>query len=80
MMERAYFFFGDDVQAYLKNLWTDILDVRTTDSEIKGTNLLEEDRRRILAKRRDAVNRISEFYKIGQPLFARYMRFSRKIW
>jgi hypothetical protein len=79
MMERAYFFFGDDVQDYLKKLWDDILDVRTADSEMKG-NLSQTDLQGVLARRREAFNRITEFYKTGQPLFARYMRFSRTIW
>ena len=48
MMERAYFFFGDDVQNYLKKLWDDILTVRTADSEMKG-NLSQGDRQRVIA-------------------------------
>jgi hypothetical protein len=79
MMERAYFFFGDDVQDYLKKLWDNILDVRTADSEMKG-NLPQGDLQRVIAHRREALDRITEFYKTGQPLFARYMRFSRAIW
>jgi hypothetical protein len=79
MMERAYFFFGDDVQTYLKTLWDDILNVRTADSEMKG-GLPPGDLQRVLAHRRDALDRIAQFYKTGQPLFGRYMRFSRKIW
>jgi len=79
MMERAYFFFGDDVQSYLKTLWDDILKVRTADSEMKG-NLPPGDLQRVTAHRRAALDRICQFYKTGQPLFARYMRFSRTIW
>jgi hypothetical protein len=79
MMERAYFFFGDDVQNYLKTLWDDILDVRTADSEMKG-NLPPGDLQRVIARRRGALDRIGRFYKTGQPLFASYMRFSRTIW
>jgi hypothetical protein len=80
MMERAYFFFGDDVQVYLKKLWDDILNVRTADSEMKGGNLSQGDLQRVIASRRQALDRIAQFYKTGQPLFARYMRFSRTIW
>jgi hypothetical protein len=80
MMERAYFFFGDDVQDYLKRLWDDILNVRTADSEMKGGGLSQADLQGVIARRRDALNRIAQFHKTGQPLFARYMRFSRKIW
>jgi hypothetical protein len=79
MMERAYFFFGDDVQNYLKNLWDDIVNVRTADSEMKG-NLSQADLQGVIARRRNALDRIAQFYKTGQPLFARYMRFSRTIW
>jgi len=80
MMERAYFFFDDDVHNYLKSLWDDILNVRTADSEMKGGNLSPADLHGVLARRRDALNRIAQFYETGQQLFARYMRFSRKIW
>jgi len=79
MMERAYFFFGDDVHNYLKTLWDDILNVRTADSEMKG-NLPPGDLQLVTAHRRAALDRICQFYKTGQPLFARYMRFSRTIW
>ncbi|MGY3125060.1 hypothetical protein ACVWXQ_008997 [Bradyrhizobium sp. S3.14.4] len=43
-------------------------------------NLSQGDRQRVIASRREALDRIAEFYKTGQPLFARYMRFSRRIW
>jgi hypothetical protein len=77
-MERAYFFFGDDVESYLKQLWSDILDVRTADAELPGTNDTET-RRSVIEKRRAALNRIGQFHTAGQPLFARYMRFSQTI-
>jgi hypothetical protein len=80
MTERAYFFFGDDVHNYLESLWNNILDVRTADSEMNGGNLSPADLQTAIARRRAALNRIEQFYKTGQPLFARYMRFSRKIW
>jgi hypothetical protein len=34
-MERAYFFFGDDVVNYLRQLWDDITQVQTADAELK---------------------------------------------
>jgi hypothetical protein len=77
-IERAYFFFGDDVNDYLKELWEQILNVRTADSELKATQSPEQ-RRDILTKRRAAFDRVEEFYKVGQPLFAKYMRFSQTI-
>jgi hypothetical protein len=46
---------------------------------MKG-NLPQGDLQRVIAHRREALDRITEFYKTGQPLFARYMRFSRAIW
>jgi len=80
MMERAYFFFGDDVHSYIKRLWDDILNVRTADNEMKGGTLSPSDLQRAVASRRQALDRIAQFYETGQPLFARYMRFSRRIW
>ena len=80
MMERAYFFFGDDIQDYLKKPWDDILNVQTADSEMKGSGLSQADLQRVIAHRREALDRIAQFYKTGQPLFARYVRFVRTIW
>jgi hypothetical protein len=80
MMERAYFFFGDDVVKYLERLWDDILTVRTADTEMNGNLLSQADMQRVVGRRREGLNRITQFYKAGQPLFARYMRFSRTIW
>jgi hypothetical protein len=77
-MERAYFFFGDDVGNYLKQLWSDILDVRTADAELPAANDTET-RKAILEKRRTALKRIGQFYTVGQPLFARYMRFLQTV-
>jgi hypothetical protein len=77
-MERAYFFFGDDVANYLKQLWSDILNVREADAELPAAKD-PEDRRAILEKRRAALNRIGRFHSVGQPLFARYMRFSQTV-
>ncbi len=77
-MERAYFFFGDDVDGYIRQLWSDITDVRTADMELQGAPD-NDTRRAILAKRRDALNRIARFHDNGLPLFARYMRFSQTV-
>jgi hypothetical protein len=48
-MERAYFFFGDDVDGYLRQLWADITDIRTADAELQGTPD-NETRRKIIEK------------------------------
>jgi hypothetical protein len=78
VMERAYFFFGDDVENYLEQLWSDITDVRTADSELK--DMTDNDmRHKILAKRRTALDRIAQFPRTGKLLFARYMRFSQTV-
>lgn len=77
-MHRAYFFFGDDVQRYLQALWEAILDVQSADQTFPGL-MDPADKKKCLDKRRDAFNRVEQFYKVGQPLFARYMRFSEKV-
>jgi hypothetical protein len=77
-MERAYFFFGNDLKNYLEQLWSDILDVRTADAELPAAND-PETRRKVLEKRRAALERIGRFEREGQPLFARYMRFSQTV-
>src|SRR6516162_8224875 len=33
-MERAYFFFGDDLCSYLEQLWSAMMDVRDVDKEL----------------------------------------------
>jgi hypothetical protein len=76
--ERAYFFFGDDVGDYLTKLWDDILDVRTADAESRDEQNSAA-RGEMAAKRRAALTRITQFYSTGQPLFAKYMRFSQTI-
>jgi hypothetical protein len=77
-MERAYFFFGDDVVKYLKELWADLTEVRTADEELKGQQTPAA-RADIIAKRRASLDRIARFYSTGQPLFAKYMRFSQTV-
>jgi hypothetical protein len=77
-MERAYFFFGDDVVSYLRKLWDDITQVQTKDAELKG----EQDRALrgdMVKARRVAMDRITQFHSTGQPLFAKYMRFSQVV-
>lgn len=77
-MERAYFFFGDDVENYIRRLWSDITDVHTADMELQGTPD-RDTRRAILEKRRAAMTRVGHFHNDGKPLFARYMRFSQTV-
>jgi hypothetical protein len=72
---RAYFFFGNDVEDYLKQLWNDIVVVRTVDAAL-GT---PGDHANAIQRRYEAFKRISEFEKNGRPLFGRYMRFSQTI-
>jgi hypothetical protein len=72
-MEDAYFIFGDDVLDYLNQLWDDITDVRTADTELEIIQGAE--RVLVIRKRREALNRISQFHVSGKPLFGRYMRF-----
>ena len=77
-MEDAYFFFGDDVEKYLRQLWKDIVDVQTALMELQAT-LDNDTRRKILEKRNAAMTRIMRFQTDGVPLFARYMRFSQTV-
>jgi hypothetical protein len=76
-MEDAYFFFGDDVDAYVRRLWSDITDVRTADMELQSPD--SDTRRAVLEKRRTAMTRVAQFHTEGVPLFARYMRFSQTV-
>jgi hypothetical protein len=76
--ERAYFFFGDDVVAYLEQLWSAIMDVRDADKEIPETKDPAA-KSELLAKRRAGLNKVARFYNEGKPLFARYMRFAQTV-
>jgi hypothetical protein len=78
VMERAYFFFGDDVVTYLKELWSDITYVISADMELKGP-IDQATRGAISAKRAATLTRITQFHATGQPLFAKYMRFSQMV-
>jgi hypothetical protein len=77
-MEKAKFFFGDDIQIYLKKLWEAILDVRTVDVELPSIQDVEA-RRESLQKRRAALDFIVDFHTTGLSLFAKYMRFSQTV-
>jgi hypothetical protein len=78
VMERAYFFFGDDVCKYLDQLWSAICDVRDADKEMKEMTDTAA-RGAAIAKRRASMDRVSKFYSEGKPLFAGYMRFAQKL-
>jgi hypothetical protein len=77
-MERAYFFFGDDVANYLQQLWSAIMDVRDADKELKDLKD-PATRRAAVAKRSAGMSCITQFHRNGKPLFARYMRFSQTV-
>lgn len=73
-MERAYFFFGGNVHAYLDQLWKAIGEVRNADKLIKdnpGLAVLGNIRER----RREAIDCVTTFHVEGGSLFALYMRF-----
>jgi hypothetical protein len=77
-MERAYFFFGDDVDKYLRELWSAIGEVRDADKELN--DLTDPAARGEAAKkRRAAMTRVTQFYSTGKLLFSRYMRFSQTV-
>jgi hypothetical protein len=75
--ERAYFFFGDDVEDYLEELYKDIIKVRTVDAELDGFS--GQEKQRAIETRQSAFNRLARFHATGRPLFGRYMRFSQTI-
>jgi hypothetical protein len=77
-MERAYFFFGDDVVAYLDQLWSAILDVREADKELKDLNAPAA-LKAAIERRRSGMTRVTQFHNTGKPLFAKYMRFSQAV-
>src|SRR5579871_2297016 len=78
MMERAFFFFGDDVNSCIQSVWSDIQNVIAADAELKGL-LDNKTRGELIHKRRAALNRIALFHNTGRPIFARYMRFSQTV-
>jgi hypothetical protein len=61
--ERSYFFFGDDVQSYLKSLYDDILTVKAADAS---------------SDERVINNRWAAFGR-SRPLFGKYMRFAQQV-
>ena len=66
--DEAYFFFGDDVQKYLERLRKDLLTVYNA-TRFEATT----------ADGEEAISRISKFAEDGQPLFAKYMRFTQTV-
>jgi hypothetical protein len=77
-MERAYLFFGDDVQAYLEQMWNNITNVLAADGELKDEKD-QQTRHTLLKTRRAALNHIAEFDLTGKPLFAKHMRFAQTV-
>jgi len=77
-MERAYFFFGDDVVAYLDRLWKAISEVRDADGMMKQNPVLNA-LGKLSEQRTAALKRVTKFHDEGKPLFARYMRFSQTV-
>jgi hypothetical protein len=82
----AYFFFGDDVNNYLETLRKNILTVRDAYKlqpvpvAIKLQANGEPAPAQVIGLvANQAMNRINNFYKDGQPLFAKYMRFSQTV-
>jgi hypothetical protein len=69
-VNEAYFFFGDDVHHYLESVWDNIVFVCGIHPDELAVRASE---------RAERMTRILEFYKIGQPLFAKYMRFSQAV-
>jgi len=67
-VNEAYFFFDDDVNSYLERLRKDLLTVYDA-TRFEATT----------ADREEAISRISKFVEDGQPLFAKYMRFSQTV-
>lgn len=76
-VERAYFFFGDDVVSYLEQLCNDIVTIKTADVELQTAQGVL--RGQIAEKRRLGLTRVGHFHDTEQPLFARYMRFSQTV-
>ena len=65
---KAYFFFGNEVNDYIERLRKDLLTVYNA-TRFEATT----------ADGEEAISRITNFYKDGQPLFAKYMRFSQTV-
>jgi hypothetical protein len=79
--ERAYFFFGDNVQRYLDELWQDIKRVRAADTEFPLIGPVGDQQTRATSNqaRQMALDRIKQFENAGRPLFGQYMRFAQPI-
>ena len=67
-VNEAYFFFDDDVNRYLERLRKDLLTVYNA-TRFEATT----------ADGEEAISRISKFAEDGQPLFAKYMRFTQTV-
>jgi len=65
---KAYFFFGNEVNDYIERLRKDLLTVYNA-TRFEATT----------ADGEEAISRISKFAEDGQPLFAKYMRFTQTV-
>lgn len=76
-VERAYFFFGDDVIDYIKTLQTDINKLTILGNEqsaLSGADLKVN-----VEATQNTKDRVFAFYREGQRIFAKYMRFDQKL-
>jgi hypothetical protein len=78
-VNEAYFLFGDDLRDYLETLRKDIVTVRDIDRQPAPGASWSIEAALISNRREQAMNRINKFSEDGQPLFAKYMRFSQAV-
>jgi hypothetical protein len=77
-IEKAYFFFGDDVIQYLKGFQDDVIGVNSYAAEL--SEIADPDERgSMIEKNRAAKERIFKFYGHGESLFGKYMRFDESV-
>ncbi|MGZ6194749.1 MAG: hypothetical protein ACXWNE_09985 [Candidatus Binataceae bacterium] len=77
-IERAYFFFGDDAMKYLKALQDDVGELSILEAERSALSN-PTDLKTNVESARKAKDRVFAFYRDGQPIFARYMRFDQRL-
>lgn len=76
-VEKARFYFGDDVVSELDEFLVSAIHIDYYASEIEGAQ--GDEKRDLIAKRRLSLNKIEEFSKRAPELFIPYMRLDQKM-
>jgi hypothetical protein len=76
-VDRAPYFFGEEVQSYLETIRIDMIDLGLAHTSMK--NMLDPKRPEWIQRRHNKFLSVTQFYKIAPALFEPYLRAHQKV-